>query len=120
MRGAPTTASNASEFGGIDDIARLANLTTANYRSTTSTSTTTSPGDDLVARFLQYRYAAGQLFTRVGSTGLVAVNPVVSGTTPSHQQNTDAPGQAPHIDAFAARVFFHMLREQQDQSVLFL
>ncbi|KAJ3127640.1 hypothetical protein HK100_009642 [Physocladia obscura] len=87
-----------------------------------------------VAELLRARIEARppQLATRIGSTALVLVNPVSpqlaaaaaasSAANLSLLLDTSAPPNAlpPHIAALANSVFFHMLREQHDQSVLFL
>ncbi|KAJ3190616.1 hypothetical protein HK101_008533 [Irineochytrium annulatum] len=75
-----------------------------------------------------------QFFTRVGSSALVVVNPVtqenaatlcsdaVSKVYSDWARDSSSPDKAAlpaHIFDLATSVFLHMLREQQDQSVLF-
>ncbi|KAJ3108426.1 hypothetical protein HDU97_001133 [Phlyctochytrium planicorne] len=92
----------------------------------------TSPvSEAAILQTLRSRYSQGQAFTRVGASSLVVVNPVnpldsCSDTTSklyadwakdtgSEKENLPA-----HIFDLATSVFSHMLREQQDQSVIFV
>ncbi|KAJ3296371.1 hypothetical protein HDU79_006850 [Rhizoclosmatium sp. JEL0117] len=104
-------------------------------RFVAATSNAATDNGDAIARLLQRRFAGGATFTRVGSAALVSVNPLDSNSNSNSSAATDALSQRfadwaaasnpraqlePHIFGLAASVFFHMVREQQDQSVLFV
>ncbi|KAI8618859.1 chitin synthase-domain-containing protein [Chytriomyces sp. MP71] len=94
-----------------DDISKLANL----------------HQKEAAARLLETRAATGITVTRVGAAALVVLNarernPIANDSVVAWAESA-APNKdplAPSVNALAASVFFHMLREQHDQSVLFL
>ncbi|KAJ3110436.1 hypothetical protein HDU96_006612 [Phlyctochytrium bullatum] len=84
-----------------------------------------------ILQCLKQRYAQGQAFTRVGASSLVVVNPVspldscsetASKAYADWAKDTSAEKKPlpAHIFDLATSVFTHMLREQQDQSVVFV
>ncbi|KAJ3019246.1 hypothetical protein HKX48_002259 [Thoreauomyces humboldtii] len=90
-----------------------------------------TPSDEAaILANIKDRYSRNQIFTRIGAGALVVVNPVK--TLESFSDHTSAqyadwakdtsedkqPLPA-HIFDLAASVFYHMSREQQDQSVVF-
>ncbi|KAJ3307568.1 hypothetical protein HDU76_004534, partial [Blyttiomyces sp. JEL0837] len=86
-------------------------------------------GDESIVSTLKERYAQGQIFTRVGSSTMVVVNPVHNVATTSDETSrqyaewaqdtsSDKVPLPAHVFDFAASVFYHMLREQQDQSII--
>ncbi|KAI8920098.1 chitin synthase-domain-containing protein [Powellomyces hirtus] len=89
-----------------------------------------SPSDESILANIKDRYSRNQIFTRIGAGALVVVNPVK--TLESFSDNTSAQyadwakdtsedkvALPAHIFDLAASVFYHMLRNQQDQSVIF-
>ncbi|KND03454.1 uncharacterized protein SPPG_00937 [Spizellomyces punctatus DAOM BR117] len=86
--------------------------------------------DDVVFANLKDRYSRNQIFTRIGASALVVVNPVKTlesfsdGTSSQYaawakdtsEEKVPLPA---HIFDLASSVFYHMLRNQQDQSVVF-
>jgi chitin synthase len=87
--------------------------------------------EDLVLRNIRDRYQQGQVYTRVGSTAIVAVNPIkpIDSSSDVTSKNyvdwvkdtgSDKQAMPAHVFDLASSVFLHMLREQQDQSVIFL
>ncbi|KAJ3194984.1 hypothetical protein HDU67_004537, partial [Dinochytrium kinnereticum] len=84
-----------------------------------------------ILQSLRQRYAQGQAFTRVGASSLIVINPVTpldscSETTSkvysdwAKDSNAEKSALPAHIFDLATSVFTHMLREQQDQSVIFV
>ncbi|KAJ3168219.1 hypothetical protein HDU88_001658 [Geranomyces variabilis] len=89
-----------------------------------------TPSDESILANIKDRYSRNQIFTRIGAGALVVVNPVK--TLESFSDNTSAQyadwakdtsedkvALPAHIFDLAASVFYHMLRNQQDQSVVF-
>ncbi|KAJ3056155.1 hypothetical protein HK097_007879 [Rhizophlyctis rosea] len=85
--------------------------------------------EDIITN-IRDRYARNQVFTRIGATTVLAVNPVK--TLESFSDNTsneyakwakdtseDKQPLPAHIFDLAASAFNHMLRNQQDQSIIF-
>ncbi|KAJ3298077.1 hypothetical protein HK104_011190 [Borealophlyctis nickersoniae] len=84
--------------------------------------------EDVLANFKD-RYSRNQVFTRIGATALVAVNPVktlesFSDTTCTQyaewakDTSEDKQPLPAHVFELASSVFYHMLRNQQDQSII--
>ena len=89
-----------------------------------------TPSDESILANIKDRYSRNQIFTRIGAGALVVVNPVktlesFSDTTSAQyadwarDTSEDKVALPAHIFDLAASVFYHMLRNQQDQSVVF-
>ncbi|KAJ3187299.1 hypothetical protein HDU85_006587 [Gaertneriomyces sp. JEL0708] len=86
--------------------------------------------EELVLANIKDRYTRNQIFTRIGAQTLLVVNPVktlesfsdlaskeyADWAKDTHEEKMPLPA---HIFDMAASVFYHMLRNQQDQSVVF-
>ncbi|KAJ3357857.1 hypothetical protein HDU83_002985 [Entophlyctis luteolus] len=138
---ASAAAAAASQGRPLDDIARLdpASSASSSYYQSSSASAAT-PTNSPVASLLLQRYNARLFATKLGSSALVVVNPVLVARKPNAAAHIEQLNQAvaqehidwvnssgpppatdplftspPHIYGLASSVFFHMLREQQDQ-----
>lgn len=94
----------------------------------------TSPGqvptEDSIANFLQSRYKRSQVYTRAGHANLIVINPFQplesSNDATLHAYadagyrdvSEDKPFLQPHVYDLAARVYFHMRRTGEDQSIV--
>ena len=87
------------------------------------------PSEESVAALLQARYKRDQPYTRAGHSNLIVVNPYKTlELLNDHtlQAHADAgyrnvlPKQpmSPHVYDLAARVYFHMRRTGEDQSII--
>ncbi|KAJ3077159.1 hypothetical protein HDU98_007544 [Podochytrium sp. JEL0797] len=77
-----------------------------------------------VVVLLQERYAQNQLYTRIGFTNLVAVNPYKRAFVPAHSEYDlenickDDKAAAPHPFDIASAAYLHMVRAVEDQVIL--
>lgn len=89
-----------------------------------------SPSEETILANIKDRYSRNQIFTRIGAQAIVVVNPVKTlesfGEKTSEEyanwakDTNEEKGVLPaHVFELAASVFWHMLRNQQDQSVVF-
>lgn len=85
--------------------------------------------DDIIVSCLRERFLNDQIYTRIGSHALVAVNPhkYVSSNADSvmltyaaeHRDTSGEKAQTnPHIFQLANNAYYHMRRTGQDQSIL--
>jgi hypothetical protein len=151
-----------------DDLVLLKLLATNNNHHAISTSSNTAADHDTIVAALKARHSSNQIFTRIGASAMVMVNPVQGRDSKSslgldlglilgHSDNdgdgdgdqlqqqagimdmvlqndprsrryaewakdykSDKLALPPHIYDIAASAFNHMLRDQQDQSILLL
>ena len=102
-----------SKFEGVVDLSKLQNIT-----------------DDVLGAALRDRFLSDTIYTAVGSSTIVAVNPhkyvtcnsdaVLAGY--AHEYRDTAPSKVqnpPHIFQLANNAYYNMRRTSQDQSILF-
>ena|ERR1043165_4676613 len=94
-------------------------------------SNTTAPSEDEIVATLQARFKSDLPYTRLSSSSLVVVNPNkhlsctndASAKEYADQWYKDTSGNKsvlqPHIYELAAKVYMHMRRSAEDQSVIF-
>ena len=71
-----------------------------------------NPGDvDAILNHIKSRYEDDEYITPLGSTALIAVNPVIS---------SESEHSLSHIMEFSSSVFKHMMLDQQDQSIVLM
>lgn len=98
--------------------------------ATTDLATISTISDDLIVACLRERFMADNVYTSVGTSALVALNPhkYVSSNADSIMQKyaaeyRDTAGHneklPPHIFQLANNAYYHMRRTSQDQSILF-
>ena len=92
---------------------------------------TLSPiSDDIIVSCLRERFMADTIYTNVGSSAIVAVNPhkyvpsnsdsVLHKYASEYRDTTPTRVPLPpHIFQLANNAYYHMRRTQQDQSILF-
>lgn len=100
------------------------------FENTLDLSLLPSISDDVIIAALRERFLNDQIYTAVGSFGLVAVNPhkYVSSNSDAvlHQYASEYRDTAdnkiynpPHIFQLANNAYYHMRRTAQDQAILF-
>ena len=94
------------------------------------TSATQPPSEDSIVNMLQGRYKRNQVYTRAGHSNLIVLNPyqpLEALNDATLQAYADAgyrdvsenkPFLQPHVYDLAARVYFHMRRTGEDQSII--
>jgi len=103
-----------SKLQGVDDLSKLQNVT-----------------EDVLVACLRERFLNDVIYTGLGSSAVVALNPhkyVASNSdavlaTYAHEYRETAPTKAlqpPHIFQLANNAYYNMRRTNQDQSVLFV
>jgi chitin synthase len=96
----------------VDDLAKLPQM-----------------ADDVIVSCLRERYLSDTIYTRIGSTVLVAVNPhkyvpsnadsVMHKYAAEHRSTApDKTPLPPHIFQLANNAYYHMRRTTQDQSII--
>ncbi|KAF7292507.1 Glycosyltransferase family 2 protein [Mycena kentingensis (nom. inval.)] len=89
-----------------------------------------NPSDDAIVTCLRERFLSDTIYTSIGSSGLVALNPhkyvPASGDAVLHKYaaeyrdtSEDKQPLPPHIFQLANNAYYHMRRTAQDQSMLF-
>jgi chitin synthase len=89
-----------------------------------------SLSDDVIVACLRERFMSDTIYTNIGSSGLVALNPhkyvPTSADSVMHKyaaeyRNTseDKEPLPPHIFQLANNAYYHMKRTTQDQSIIF-
>ncbi|TDL27931.1 glycosyltransferase family 2 protein [Rickenella mellea] len=97
--------------------------------STTDLATLSTVSDDIIVSCLRERFLADNIYTNVGSSAIVAVNPHKYVTTTSdavlmkyaaeYRDTTDEKlPLPPHIFQMVNNAYYHMRRTSQDQSIL--
>lgn len=98
---------------GMTDLAQLASLS-----------------DDSIVACLRERFMTDSIYTSIGTSGLVALNPhkYVNSSADSvmhkyaanyRDTSPDKESLPPHIFQLANNVYYHMRRTTQDQSIVF-
>jgi chitin synthase len=86
--------------------------------------------DDVIVACLRERFMTDSIYTNIGSSGLVALNPhkyvntsadSVMHKYATHYRDTSDDKQPlpPHIFQLANNAYYHMRRTTQDQSIIF-
>jgi chitin synthase len=88
------------------------------------------PSEDSISNLLQSRYKRNQPYTRIGHTNLVVINPyqpleILNDATLRSYADIGYRNvvenkvfMQPHVYDLAARVYFHMRRTGEDQSII--
>lgn len=88
------------------------------------------PSEDSITNLLQGRYKRNQIYTRAGHSNLIVVNPyqpldILNDATLEayadagyRDLSENKPFLQPHVYDLAARVYFHMRRTGEDQSIV--
>ncbi|KAJ6586612.1 glycosyltransferase family 2 protein [Mycena sp. CBHHK59/15] len=96
----------------------------------TDLATLSALSDDVIVSCLRERFMSDTIYTRIGSWGLVAVNPhkyvptnadsVLHKYAADYRDTSDGKDQLPpHIFQIANNAYYHMKRTAQDQSIVF-
>lgn len=96
----------------------------------TDLSTLSPVSDDIIVSCLRERFMSDNIYTNIGSSGLVAVNPhkYVASNADSvmhkyaaeyRDTSPDKDLLPPHIFQMANNAYYHMRRTTQDQCILF-
>jgi len=88
-----------------------------------------SPSEEMVLTILKDRYSKDEIFTRIGQSAMISVNPMKH-----HEKYSETIGKLyadynrdvsptknrldPHIFDLAGSAYMHMWRDQQDQCIL--
>jgi chitin synthase len=102
-----------SRLEAVDDLAKLP-----------------SPSDDVIVACLRERFMSDIIYTSIGSSALVALNPhkyiasnadnVLHKYAAEYRDTTDGRQKSPpHIFQFANNAYYHMKRTTQDQAIIF-
>lgn len=103
-----------SKLQGVENLCKLSNIT-----------------EDVLVACLRERFLTDTVYTAIGSSGIVSLNPhkyVPSNSdavlaTYAHEYRDTAPTKAinpPHIFQLANNAYYNMRRTNQDQSILFM
>ncbi|TFK32154.1 glycosyltransferase family 2 protein [Crucibulum laeve] len=98
--------------------------------TTTDLSQLSPVSDDIIVACLRERFMADSIYTNIGSSGLVALNPhkyvpsnadsVLYKYAAEHRETSEHKEKLPpHIFQIANNAYYHMRRTTQDQSILF-
>lgn len=102
-----------SKLEGASDLSKISNV-----------------NEDVIVSCLRERFLTDNVYTALGSSGLVAVNPhkYINANSDSilasygHEYRDTSPTivkKAPHIFQLANNAYYNMRRTNQDQSILF-
>lgn len=93
-------------------------------------SSSSPPSEDSITHLLQSRFKRNQPYTRLGHSTLIVVNPyqpleILNDVTLNTYADIgyrniveNKPFMQPHVYDLAARVYFHMRRTGEDQSII--
>lgn len=123
----------------VSDLVLLKDRSMRSQLSAANALSTDLSDDDAIVAVLKARHSNGQIYTHLGAGAIVMVNPVVNTLADMDQQeqeqeeaavsrqyadwasNNEAQEALPaHVYDIANSAFYHMCRDQQDQSILLL
>ena len=108
---------------------RQSSVSHQRLENTTDLATLPTISDDIIVSCLRERFLSDRIYTYVGSSALVAVNPhkyvssdadsVLMKYAAEYRDTSGANDKLPpHIFQLANNAFYHMRRTSQDQSIL--